>query len=480
MKNVTPLRITPAEYRALLRTDLYTFIERSFYELNPETEFQHNWHIEKIAEELEKCRRGETRHLIINEPPRSLKSHMVSIAFPAYLLGHDPTARIVAASYGQDLADNHAFGCLRVMRSSWYGHLFPATRLDSPRPAVSDYRTTRSGFRLSLSVGGPLIGRGGDFIIIDDPLKPEEALSDVQRKSVNDWFDHTLLPRLDNKETGRIILIMQRLHEDDLVGHLLERPGWKLLHLHAIAEEDETHEICTTLGTRRVVRRAGEALHPQRESLETLAKIRENMGEYNFAGQYQQAPAPFGGGLVKAEWFKTYSPAGGPPSFQMKIQSWDTANKSSEFSDYSVCTTWGVNGKDIYLLHVCRKRMDYPELKRTIRELANLYQPRVILIEDKASGTALIQELIYEGLYAVKAYKPTMDKVMRMHSVCSTIENGFVRIPDKAPWLAEYLHELTTFPRGKYDDQADSTSQALDWQKQRFFVNRVTFIEQRI
>ena len=474
MNKIRSSTITLAECMALLQMDFYSFVDLTFYELNRETDFLHNWHIEKIAEELEKCRRGETRRLIITEPPRSLKSHMVSIAFPAFLLGHDPTAKIIAASYVQDLADNHALACQRVMRSPWYRDLFPATCLDSARPAVSDFRTTKNGFRLSVSVGGPLTGRGGDFIIIDDPLKPDEARSDVQRKNVNDWFDHTLLTRLNNKETGCIILIMQRLHEDDLVGHLLERGGWKLLRLPAIAEEDEVHEIRTLLGIRRFIRRAGEALHPKRESLETLAMIRENIGEYNFAGQYQQAPAPFGGGMVRAEWFKPYSPAGKPQSFQMIIQSWDTANKPSELSDYSVCTTWGVNGKDIYLLHVFRKRMDYPELKRMIRELANMFQPRVILIEDKASGTPLIQELRHEGVWAVQAYKPTMDKVMRMHSVCSTIENGFVHIPEKAEWLPAYLHELTTFPRSKYDDQVDSTSQALDWQKQRFFGNRVS------
>ncbi len=461
------MKLTTKEYQAFLRQDFYTFIERSFRELNPETEFLHNWHIEKIAEELEKCRRGETTRLIINVPPRSLKSHCASIAFPAWLLGHNPAEKIMAVSYGEHLAENNARNCRTVMMSSWYQQAF-TTRLTSPRPPVSDFGTTRNGFRLSVSVGGPLTGRGADYIIIDDALKPEEALSDTQRKAVNDWYDHTLLTRLNNKETGRIIVIMQRLHEDDLVGHLMDRGGWKLLRFAAIAEEDETHEVWTPVGTRLVTRRAGEALHPQREPLAILERIRETIGEYNFAGQYQQAPAPFGGGLVKAEWFKRYSPAELPQKFDMIIQSWDTANKPTELSDFSVCTTWGVIEKHIYLLHVFRKRIDYPELKRAVLDQANAFHAKTILIEDKASGTPLIQELIHEGVYAVKAYKPTMEKTMRMHSVCSTIENGFVHLPDKAAWLGTYLHELTTFPNGKYDDQADSTSQALDWQKQRY------------
>ena len=228
----------------------------------------------------------------------------------------------------------------------------------------------------------------------------------------------------------------------------------------------EIHVIPTPYGTRRFERRAGEALHPEREPLELLNHIREAQGEYNFAGQYQQAPAPLGGGLVKTEWFKRYAAADLPQKFEMIFQSWDTANKPTELSDYSVCTTWGVKEKHMYLLHVCRKRLGYPELKRAVREQAEAFSPEMILVEDMASGTQLIQELISEGQHAVKKYQPTMDKTMRMHSVTSTMENGFVHLPDKAAWLGEYLHEMASFPKSKYDDQADSTSQALDWFKQ--------------
>ena len=167
--------------------------------------------------------------------------------------------------------------------------------------------TTQLGFRLSTSVRSVLTGRGSDFIVIDDPLKPDEALSDIQRKSVNDWFDHTLYSRLNDKRKGCIILIMQRLHEDDLTGHVLGLEPWKVIRLPAIAEQDETHLIQTPYGTRRFERYAGEALHPDREPLSVLSHVREAQGEYNFAGQYQQCPAPLGGGLVKADWFKTYT-----------------------------------------------------------------------------------------------------------------------------------------------------------------------------
>jgi predicted phage terminase large subunit-like protein len=173
-----------------------------------------------------------------------------------------------------------------------------------------------------------------------------------------------------------------------------------------------------------------------------------------------------GGGLVKADWFKTYTEANLPVKFDLVFQSWDTANKPTELADYSVCTTWGVKEKHIYLLHVTRKRLGYPELKRAVLDQAEAFGAKTILIEDKASGTQLIQELVYDGVHAVKQYTPTMEKIMRMDSVPSTIENGFVHLPEKAPWLGEYLHELTSFPNAKYDDQADSTSQALDWFKQ--------------
>jgi predicted phage terminase large subunit-like protein len=463
------LSLTADEYAALLRRNLYAFIARTFYELNPETEFKPNWHIEVTAAELEACFRGETTRLIINVPPRSLKSQAASVAFPAWLLGQKPGAQIICASYGQDLANKHAIDCRAVLSSGFYRSIFP-TRLSPQRQAVHEFMTTQKGVRLATSVGGVLTGRGADFIIIDDPLKPDEALSETQRNAVNAWHDHTLYSRLNDKKTGCIILIMQRLHEDDLVGHVLgQGNNWKVLRFPAIAEEDETYAIQTSLGPQRFQRRVGEALHPERESLEILQNIRETQGEYHFAGQYQQAPAPLGGGMVKAGWFKSYTANELPPKFEMVFQSWDTANKPTELSDYSVCTTWGVKDKHIYLLHVLRRRMDYPALKRAVAEQAQAFHPKEIIIEDKASGTQLIQELIYERVHGIRRYEPTMDKIMRLHNVSSTIENGFVHLPEKAEWLPEYLHELTTFPKGKYDDQADSTSQALDWVRQGYW-----------
>jgi len=350
------------------------------------------------------------------------------------------------------------------MMSPWYQRIF-ATRLAAQRLAVQEFVTTRQGYRLATSTGGVLTGRGADIILIDDPLKPEDALSEVLRRAANEWFVHTLYSRLNDKRRGAIVIIMQRLHEDDLVGHVLAQEPWEVLSFPAIAEADEVHRIETIWGPRCFRRRQGEALHPEREPLETLDGIRRTLGEYNFAGQYQQSPAPLGGGLVKAAWFKRYAEHDLPERFERIVQSWDTANKATELSDFSVCTTWGVKGKQLFLLGLFRKRLDYPALKRAVREQQSLFSANEVLIEDKASGTQLIQELVDEGCHAVTRYEPTCDKIMRLHAQTALIENGFVHIPETAGWLDAYLHEMTVFPNGKHDDQVDSTAQFLEWFK---------------
>jgi predicted phage terminase large subunit-like protein len=349
-----------------------------------------------------------------------------------------------------------------------FDRLWSGPNLAPHRQAVQEFITIRQGYRLATSTGGVLTGRGADIILIDDPLKPEEALSEAQRKATNEWYDHTLYSRLNDKYRGAIVIIMQRLHEDDLVGHVLGQEPWEVVSFPAIAKADEVHEIETIWGPRVFTRRPGEALHPTREPLATLDHIRRTMGEYNFAGQYQQSPAPLGGGLVKVEWFKRYRDHERPERFDRIVQSWDTANKATELSDFSVCTTWGVRGKDIVLLGVFRRRLEYPALKRAVREQQSLFNANEVLIEDKASGTQLIQELIADGCHGVTRYQPDCEKIMRLHAQTAMIENGFVHIPETAPWLAEYLHEMTVFPKGKHDDQVDSTAQFLDWFKKPF------------
>ena len=454
--------MSQAEYAYVLRRDFVSFIERSFYELNPQTRFIPGLHIELIAATLEACRQGKIKRCIINLPPRGLKSHCASIAFVAWWLAHNPASHVICASYGQELSEKLARDCRTVMQSAWYQGLFP-TRL-AGRQAVHDFSTTEQGSRFATSVGGVLTGRGADLILLDDPLKPDDALSETRRGAVNEWYDNTLLSRLNDKATGRIIIIMQRLHQDDVVGHVLEREPWEVLSLPAIAEEDETRVVESIFGQRLFRRQKGEALHPEREPLSVYQAIRQNIGEYNFLSQYQQNPSPPGGAMVKTAWLRFYEPGEQPAKFSQIVQSWDTANKSTELSDYSVGTTWGVLYKKYYLLDVFRQKLDYPDLKRAILAHAKKWNAKNIVIEDKASGTQLIQDLNSEFVWGVNAYKPPpgTDKIMRLHSQTAQFENGFVLLPRNAPWLVDYVHELTGFPGTRYADQVDSTTQFLD------------------
>ena len=458
--------LSPSELQEVLRHDFMSFAHRAFRELNPQTSLLEAPHLELIATKLEACRRGRIRRLALLLPPRQLKSHMVSIAFPAWYLGHHPARHVICASYGQELADKLARDCRRIMASLWYQPLFP-TRL-ADRQAVHDFATTAGGSRMATSVGGVLTGRGGDLLIMDDVLKPDEALSEIRRKGVNEWYDHTLLSRLNDKIAGCIIIIMQRLHQDDLVGHVLEQEPWDLLCLPAIAEEDQEFLIESPLGKRVFRRRAGTALHPEREPLATLKSIRSTIGEYHFASQYQQEPMPLGGAIVRTKWLRYYGPEDLPEKFDALLQSWDCANKSSELSDYNVCTTWGVFDNRYFLLDVYRERLDYPELKRKARELAELHRAHTLLIEDKAAGTQLIQELKHEGLFGVEPFSPPpgADKTMRLYAQTALFENGRVLLPRSAHWLHDYTRELTGFPGSKYDDQVDSTTQALQYLKE--------------
>ena len=466
------MELTLKEYQTLLRSDFVSFIERSFYELNPQTQLFMAPYIHLIAMHLEACRLGKIKRLIINLPPRYLKSHCASVAFPAWLMGKDPSARIICASYGQDLAENLANQSRKIMQSAFFQQIF-ATRLDPRKIASNDFMTTEGGGRMATSVGGVLTGRGADFLILDDPMKPDEALSDPRRQAVNDWYDNTLLSRLNDKVNGCIIIIMQRLHQDDLVGHALEHGDWTVLNLPAIAEVDETFEIVDIFGQKFWKREAGSPLHEERESLKMLKETKARIGDYNFSSQYQQNPMPKEGAMIKAHWLMTYDTL--PPASECRavFQSWDTANKTGELNDWSVCTTWGIWGDRYYLMDVLRKRLDYPSLITTVIAQAERFKPRNIVIEDKASGTQLIQDLNHKGIRMIYPYQPTagMDKTLRMHAQTDVFEQGRIYLPKQAPWLDDYLTELLSFPSSKTYDQVDSTAQAIHYIKEHYWRN---------
>lgn len=453
-------------YSEVLRNDFSAFVHRSFLELNPQTPFLSNWHLEVLGAKLEEVRRGTCKRLIINIPPRHLKSHTSTIVFPAWLLGHNPNMQILTVCYAQDLSDKLARDSRALMSSPFYEALFD-TRLSQDRQAVAEFETTDGGFRLSTSVGGVLTGRGADVIIIDDPMKAEEALSDTRRRSLNEWYDNTLRSRLNSQEKGAIIIVMQRLHADDLCAHVQEHEHWDVLSFPAIAEHGTDYEIQTPYGRRAIRRKAQDILQPALQSAAKLADLRLSMTEYHFAAQYQQDPQPPSGLIVRRNWLRFYKPVEKPDKFDQIVQSWDTANKVTELSDFSVCTTWGLKDQKLYLLDVLRRKMEFPLLVQTVREIASLWAADVVLVEDKASGQQLIQELRAKNFSIVQA-APAIegDKIMRLRSQTAKIEGGFVLFPEKAPWLDAYLLELTTFPNAKNDDQVDSTVYALAWTTQ--------------
>jgi predicted phage terminase large subunit-like protein len=456
--------LSPARMAAeIYRQDLVAFIHRSFLELEPAKTFEYNWHLELIAQGLKDVANGSCKRLIINVPPRHLKSHSASIAFPAWFLGHFPEKQVACVSYGQDFSDTLARHSRRLMNSAFYQAIF-ATRISSKRDTVADFETTQGGFRFSTSVGGGFTGRGADVIVIDDPLKADEALSDARRESVNEWFDNTLRSRLNRQEHGAIIIIMQRLHINDLVAHVQETENWRVLSFSAIAETNELHEVRSAYGTTRLRRKEGDILQPSLTSRQTLETLRTTMTSYHFAAQYQQNPQPPEGNVVKREWLRFYTPDEKPPAFDTILQSRDTAVKDTELANFSVCTTWGIRDKKAYLLDVFRRRLSFPDVKKYVERLADLHNATVVLIEDKSSGSSLIQQLRSESLSKVQA-SPALEgnKIMRLHGQTPRIEGGFVLFPKRADWLEPYLSELLSFPSSNYDDQVDSTVYALAW-----------------
>jgi predicted phage terminase large subunit-like protein len=454
-----PLRSSQRELlNAILRTDFVAFIQKVFSTVCPGQMFAPNWHIEAMAHAALEAWRGDGKRLVIIIPPRHLKSIITSVALPAFILGHYPTRRILCISYSQDLAVKHGNDCRIVIKSDWYQELFPRTRIDPAKNTEGEFATTARGFRLATSIGGTLTGRGGNLVIIDDPIKPADAMSKAARDQAIEWCSTTLLTRLDDKIKDGIILVMQRLHVEDLAGHFLQNGGWDHLSLPAVADS----EACIPTGPGRFYRRkAGELLHPEREPQQALDRLKISMGSANFSAQYQQSPIPKDGHMINWDWFRRFDP-NEAIAFDDVIMSWDTAMKATELSDYSVGTVWGIRGGFYYLLDLIRVRMDYPNLKRKIIEAYTQYFMPTLLIEDAGSGTSLIQDLDEIGIPTV-GVKPVGDKILRMSQHSAKIEAGAVLVPAQAPWLDELRTEILAFPYGSHDDQVDSISQALAW-----------------
>lgn len=442
------------------RAKLSVFTQRAFHTVDPGANYLHNWHIDCISEYLEACARRDIKRLIINVPPRYMKSISCTVAFPAWLLGRNPSERILTASYSQQLSTKHSLDTRRVLQAKWYQDVFPDVELAKDENQKTRFETTHKGHRIATSVGGSSTGEGGDFLIVDDPHNPMQAASDVQRLTALDWFDQTFSSRLNNKKEGVIIVVMQRLHDEDLTGHLLKKGGWQHLCLPAIAEKKEIIQIGNFYKEREV----GDFLHADREGKTELDRTKIELGSYAFAGQYQQTPVPSDGGLFKKQWFQLYTQ---PPTEGRIVQSWDTAVKASQLNDFSVCTTWQEGKDGYYLLDVLQRRMEYPELKKQVVLHHAKWNADVVLVEDKASGQSLLQDLRQSTKIATIAINPTVDKITRAVAISAMVEAGKVFLPAEALWLDDFLSEFLSFPLSAHDDQVDSTTQFLNWVKKK-------------
>ncbi len=447
--------------KELMRGDFRTFVEKVFREVSGD-EFIDNWHVDAIAWHLQQCAEGSIRRLVITQPPRSLKSICASIALPAWLLGRDPGKAIICVSYSQDLSLEMARKFRQVVESDWYQALFPEMRLK--KRAENDIQTTCGGGRLATSVGGTLTGRGGDVLIIDDPIKPEEARSEAARRQAIEWFGGTMATRRNNAKTAVTILVMQRLHEEDLAGHLLNNDTFAHLDLPAIAQEDQMVPI----GANRTHHfREGDYLQPDREDQTVLNDMRRTMGSLVFSAQYLQRPVPAEGNMFRRGWLARYS---APPSNEQVIQSWDTASSVQDKADYSACVTSVVHGGRLYVIDVFRERLSYPDLKREIINRAARFDAYTVLVEDTGSGMHLLAELKRSSLAGRISFigcKPDGPKEQRAEAASSMIEAGDVLLPEEAEWLAAFEHELLAFPNARNDDQVDALSQVINWHRLR-------------
>jgi predicted phage terminase large subunit-like protein len=472
-------KIDPDEGRkfvdAVLRQNFLVFVLRSFRTLNGKEPFHLSWPLEVMTDWLTLAADGDVRRLIINMPPRHLKSVCGSVALTAWILGRDPTARITCISYSDELAAKHSRDCLKIMNADWYKRAFPWTRISRKRSAVTDFETTRGGGRFATSVGGTLTGRGGDFIIIDDPIKPEDARSKKRRTSTNDWVDRTVYSRFDNPKKGVMIIVMQRVHLDDLVGHVMEKEHWEQISLPAVATEDECYTLRRDVD---VGRKAGEALDPNRISLDELHRIKRNIGSFAFQSQYQQQPVPEAGNIIKREWFRTFDDVPATREYSDKIvQSWDTAVSINDTADWSVCLTFAIRGNDYYLVDVYRERIDFPTLKNKVIEMQKLYGADVVLIEDEGAAKPLIQSLRAERLMLPIGIKVEGSKEDRMIAQTPVIEAGRVFLPRLAAWLPDFIAEVLAFPAGRHDDQVDAMSQAFNWNERPQATVRILHVE---
>ena len=423
----------------------------------------------RVMDALEKLERGDIKRLMLWLPPRHSKSHLASEFFPAWFLGRNPDKFIIAASYAQELALDFGRKVRDQLRDPIYRSIFPECSMRDDSSATHRFQTTKGGVYYAVGVGGPLTGRGANCLILDDPIKNEsEAGSETFRANLKSWYQSVAYTRL--QRDGSVLIINTRWHEDDLSGWLLNRDAheavedWTVVSMPAVAECDDQY------------RKQGDSLWPEHFPIERLEQIRKAVGSRVWSALYQQRPAAAEGMIFKREWWRYYDWDPGQvatwrqtreinpqiPKFRQIIQVWDTAFKTREQNDRSAGITLGRTDNEIYVLDCWVGRVEFPELKRQAIALMSRWRPDVVYIEDKASGQSLIQELKRLTAIPLMAVGTDTDKVSRAHSVTPAIEAGNVLLWAHAPWLAEFLDELSSFPKAPHDDIVDSVTLGLD------------------
>lgn len=459
--------------RSLLRSDLHSFTHKVFKTVSPADTYLPNWHVKLICEYLRACEQGKINRLIINIPPRFMKSIAVSVAFPAWLLGHHPEKQIMCASYGMALSYKHSMDTRFAMRQDWYKSLFPKTVLGEDVNTKSKFVTTSRGFRLATSIGSAVTGSGADYLIVDDPLNADGAHSPVAVEAANNWFDQVFSTRLNNPKKGVIIVIMQRLHENDLTGHLLAKGGWTHLNVPLIAEKDHVYKMG------KVVKevKKGDLLHPERVGNDEVEKLKTALGPYAFAGQYQQSPAPAGGGVFKVDWLKYYKNI---DYSNMNLYIFvDPANAKGKRSDYTAITVIGAaSDGNLYVVDMIRDRLDAQERENTVFDLHKKYRPLCIYIE-KYGMQVDIDYIRYamerrNYRFNVRELGGTMSKESRIRRLEALFASGRIWFPESGIYkpdgrggfrnlVQEFIdQEYLTFPLGTHDDMLDSMARVCD------------------
>jgi predicted phage terminase large subunit-like protein len=458
------------------------FVRQAWLVVEPSTPFVRGWHIDAIIEHLEAVTRGLIRNLLLNVPPRHMKSLLVSVFWPAWEWIRRPERRWLYSSYGAQLSIRDSIKCRRLIESPWYqgrwGHRFALT---SDQNTKGRFDNNRSGYRLATSVGGAATGEGGDRIVCDDPHNVQEAESDSVRKATLDWWDVVMSTRVNDPRTAAMVVVMQRCHQQDLSGHLLEQGGWEHLCLPA---EYEGPGRQTSIGWSDPRQEHGELLWPERFGPQEIESLKRSLGSYAAAGQLQQRPSPAGGGILKRHWFRFFQLGGDnlppvlvrlPDGTQQSvmpqdvfrtdevIQSWDCAFKDLATSDYVVGQVWARLGSSYLLLYQIRERMDYPSTVKAVVALSTKFPMCIAkLIEDKANGSAVIQ-MLSGRISGILPVNPEGGKVARAMAVSPLIEAGNVYLPHPhyAPWVNDFIEECVAFPNGAHDDQVDAMTQAL-------------------